>query len=212
MSAVAFSPSKRWGAYQMRRGRSPARFIASAALPACNRPLVGHEVGAADHRDGSRAVAIADQHSVVAAGHRPVGFGRVGVARPEADGSCSVGLPQSAIRARCRRRCWRPRSRKPGISCFAGPCLRFHQQKITGGFREPVQQRVVGQVLTLRHQYQRVGALRPVRRRRCYRPRPPRRRRHAAVSPARGRRRDRSRPDPSRRRAAARSGRRRCRR
>ena len=38
--APSDSPSIRSGVYQISRGRAPARFIASAALPSCSSPAL----------------------------------------------------------------------------------------------------------------------------------------------------------------------------
>ena len=187
------SPSMRWGAYQMSRGRSPARFIASAALPACNSAAVGHEVGAADRGDGPPAVPEADQHPVVTAGHRPAVFG-VGRCRWARIAPIRLEWPRAECNSGSLSKVPARRDAHAGHQCLAGSRGRFHQQQIAGGLRQPVQQRVVGQVLALRHQDQRVGAGRlfdvgdavgrPRRRRR----------RRAAASPAHGRRRVRSTP------------------
>ena len=94
-AAPALSPSACCGAYQIRRGRSPARFIASAALPSCSSAPLVMKSALPTTVIVRPSLSVAHQRAAVAAGQVDVADLLVGVGGP----NCTVPARFASRRA-----------------------------------------------------------------------------------------------------------------
>ena len=116
---------------------------------------VGHEVGAADNRDGAARIGVSDHRALVALRHRHVAGFLEGVARAELHIARALGFPQIAIRSAARRAA--RRSTHLRREDLPGPRNGLHHETVAGHRGQPPQHVVVDEVTRLHGQHKRVG-------------------------------------------------------
>ena len=127
------------------------------------------------------AVPVPDQRAVVAAGHRPIVAGLVGVARPEVAPTRPDWPRAERNSGRCRR-CWLPSMRMPGTSASRARAVGSTSSRSPGALASRSSSASSVRYWLCATRISVSGARAPVRRRRWCRPPRPRRRRRAAAS------------------------------